>query len=248
MASMHVSYFSAYSRSVSSEAIVIRPALPLVAPQISDELPMARSPFATWLLLALPLWSWTAAAEEGPFLWNATGSADDLGIRTGIALDMPGRPRLGAESNLRRATPSNSGTSHPPMRLWGEVDLRKTAASPASVGLTVDLVSGAARAALRQSRALVGEGPATLSLDRALEAGRRRDGDAAFVARQNLRIFLSGIDTTVTGGVVMDSAAPFHAELAVEKRLPPGIKLRAVISDIAHQPAARFNARFERQW
>jgi hypothetical protein len=46
----------------------------------------------------------------------------------------------------------------------------------------------------------------------------------------------------------MDSAAPFHAEFAVEKRLQAGIKLRAVISDIAHEPAARVNARFERQW
>lgn len=248
MASMRVCYFSSDSRSVTFETILIRPGLPLAAPYIPDVLPMARNPLATWLLISLLLWSSTAAAEEGAFVWNATGSADDLGIRTGVALDMPGRPRLGAESNLRRATPTNSGTSHPPMRLWGEVDLRKTAANPASVGLTVDLVSGAARAALRQSRALMDEGPATLSLDRALEAGRRHDGDAVFAARQNLKLFFGGLDTTVTGGVVMDSAAPFHAELAVEKRLRPGIKLRAVISDIAHQPAARVNARFERQW
>jgi hypothetical protein len=248
MASMRVCCFSSDSCSVTFETILIRPGLPLAAPHTPDELPMARSPLATWLLIALPLWPWTAAAEEGAFLWNATGSADDLGIRAGVALDMPGRPRLGAESNLRRATPTNSGTSHPPMRLWGEVDLRKTAANPASVGLTVDLVSGAAHAALRQSRALLDEGSATLSLDRALEAGRRHDGDAVFAARQNLRLFFGGIDTTVTGGVVMDSAAPFHAELAVEKRLRPGIKLRAVISDIAHEPAARVNARFERQW
>ncbi|EKF56950.1 hypothetical protein QWE_24041 [Agrobacterium albertimagni AOL15] len=209
---------------------------------------MARSPLATWLLILLPLVPWPAAAEDSAFLWAATGSPDDLGLRTGVALDMPGRPRLGAESNLRRATPTNSGTAHPPMRLWGEVDLRRAAANPASVGLTVDLVSGAARAALRQSRALMDEGPATLSLDRALEAGRRTDGDAVFIARQNLRLFFGGIDTTVTGGVVMDSAAPFHAEFAVEKRLQAGIKLRAVISDIAHEPAARVNARFERQW
>lgn len=209
---------------------------------------MARSPLATWLLILMPLVPWPAAAEDSAFLWAATGSADDLGLRTGVALDMPGRPRLGAESNLRRATPTNSGTAHPPMRLWGEVDLRRAAANPASVGLTVDLISGAARAALRQSRALMDEGPATLSLDRAIEAGRRTDGDAVFTARQNLRLFFGGIDTTVTGGVVMDSAAPFHAEFAVEKRLQAGIKLRAVISDIAHEPAARVNARFERQW
>lgn len=248
MASMRACYFSSDSRSVTSETILIRPGLPLAVPHISDELPMARSPLATWLLIALPLWPWAAAAEEGAFVWNATGSADDLGIRTGVALDMPGRPRLGTESNLRRATRTDSGTTHPPMRLWGEVDLRKTAANPASVGLTVDLVTGAARAALRQHRALVDEGPATLSLDRALEAGRRHDGGAVFVARQNLRLFLGGIDTTVTGGVMMDSAAPFHAELAFEKRLRPGIKLRAVISDIAHEPAARLDARFERKW
>lgn len=248
MASMRVCYFSSDSRSVTSETILIRPGLPWAAPHMPDEVPMARSPLATWLLIALPLWPWTAAAEDRAFLWNATGSADDLGIRTGVALDMPGRPRLGAESNLRRATRTNSGATHLPMRLWGEVDLPKTAANPASVGLTVDLVNGAARAALRQSRALLDEGSATLSLDRALEAGRRHDGDAVFAARQNLRFFFGGIDTTVTGGVVMDSAAPFHAELAVEKRLRPGIKLRAVISDVAREPAARVNARFERQW
>ena len=220
----------------------------MAAPLKPDELPMANSSFAKYMLIALSLWSSLASAEDSAFLWNATGSADDLGIRTGIALDMPGRPRLGAESNLRRATLTNSGTVDPPIRLWGEVDLCKTATGPASVGLTVDLVSGAARAAIRQSRVFVDEGETTLSLDRTLEAGRRNNGDAVFVARHKIRLFFSGINTAITGAVAMDSAAPFHAELAVEKRLRAGIRLRAAISDIALQPAARVNARFERRW
>lgn len=189
-----------------------------------------------------------AGAEEGPFVWNANGSAEDLGIRTGVALDMPGRPRLGAESNLRLSTRADSGTVHPPVRLWGEIDVHKTQAGPTSLGLTVDLRGSAARASLRQSRAVLDSGVATFSLSRALEAGRRSDGQQAFVARQDLRLAFNEIDTMVTGGIVMDNKAPFRADLGLEKRIFEGFSLKATLSDLAHAPAARVNARFERSW
>jgi len=189
-----------------------------------------------------------AHAEEGPFVWDASGSAEDLGIRTGVALDMPGRPRLGAESVLRLSTPTDSGTVSPPVSLWGEVDVSKPRAGPISLGLTADLASRAARASLRQSRAVLDSEIATLSLSRALEAGRRSDGQQAFVARQDLRLAFNEIDTMVTGGIVMDNKAPFRAELGLEKRMFEGLSLKATLSDLAHAPAARLNARFERSW
>lgn len=200
------------------------------------------------LLISLALHPAFGAAQEGPLVWSATGSASDMAIRTGLALDMPGRPQFGAESTLRVSTRTDTGTIRPPLRLWGEVTVREGDVAPTSLGLALDPAAGAARAALRQSRAVMDHGLATLSLHRALEAGRRADGDAAFVVRQDVRLAFTGIDAAVTGGIVMDNRAPFRAELGLEKRLPLGVSLKAILSDLAHEPAARINARFERQW
>ena len=43
------------------------------------------------------------------------------------------------------------------------------------------------------------EGPAVVSLNRTFEAGRRSNGESAFLARQDLRLAFSDIDTIVTG-------------------------------------------------
>lgn len=210
-----------------------------------------KSPVAalcTSFFVSLALLPTAAKAEDGRFVWSATGSPDDLGIRTGVALDLPGRPRFGTESNLRLSSQTQSGTVRPPLRLWGEVDVRKSDVAPASIGVRLDLVSGAARAALRQARTITADGPAVVSLNRTLEAGRRSSGESAFLARQDLRLAFSDIDTVVTGGILMDNKAPFRAEIGLEKRLRPGIRLNATLSDLAHRPNARVNARFERQW
>jgi hypothetical protein len=200
------------------------------------------------LLNALALSPAEAFAGEGPVLWSASGSASNMAIRSGFALDMPGRPRFGAESTLRVSTRTDSGTVRPPLRLWGEVDIRRSDVSPTSLGLAIDPSNGAARAAIRQSRAILDQGPATLSLQRTLEAGRRTDGSAAFVARQDVRLAFAEFDAAVSGGVVMDNKAPFRAELGLEKRLALGVSLTAILSDLAHEPAARIDARFERKW
>lgn len=199
------------------------------------------------LLIALVLPA-SAPAEDGGFLWNPSGSAGDLSLRTGIALDVQGRPRLGAESNLRVATAVDPGTLKPPIRLWGEFDVLPSDVAPMSVGVRLDLVSGAARAALRQSRTVIDEERASLSFNRTLEMGRRGDGESVFVARQDMHFAFAEVDAAMTGGIVMDNKAPFRAELGLEKRLYPGLSLRASLSDLAHEPAARFKARFERQW
>lgn len=165
-----------------------------------------------------------------------------------IALDMQGRPRFGAESNLRVATVDDSGTLNPPIRLWGELDVLPSDVAPTSIGVRLDLVSGAARAALRQSRTVIDDERVILSFDRTLEAGRRGDRESAFVARQDMHFAFAESDSALTGGIVMDNKAPFRAELGLEKRFYPGLSLRASLSDLAHEPAARINARFERQW
>ncbi len=200
------------------------------------------------LLSALALSPAEAFAGEGPVLWSASGSASNMAIRSGFALDLPGRPRFGTESTLRVSTRTDSGTVRPPLRLWGEVDVGMSEVAPSSLEFAIDPASGAALAALRQSRALVVEGPATLSLHRAIEAGRRTDGENALVARQDIRLAFTEINAMFTGGVVIDNKAPFQAELALEKRLPLGVSLQAILSDLAHEPAARIDARFERKW
>lgn len=200
------------------------------------------------LLISLALHPAAAFAGEGPVVWSISGSTSDLAIRSGLALDMPGRPRFGAESTLRISTRTDSGTAHPPLRLWGEVDVRKSEVAPTSLGLALNPSTGAARASLRQSRAVVDQGATTLSLHRALEVGRRAEGGSAFVARQDIRLVFTGIDVAATGGIVMDNKAPFRAEIGLEKRLPLGVSLKAVLLDLAHEPAARIDARFERRW
>jgi hypothetical protein len=251
MAPMQKRSFWSSAYAVMAETIVIRERAKSALHSVDPQNMALKSPVAAVcisLFLSLALSSTSAKAEESPFVWSATGSPEDLGIRTGLALDLPGRPRFGSESNLRLSTGSQSGTVHPPLRLWGEVDVRKSDVAPASVGVRLDLVSGAARAALRQSRTITADGPAVVSLNRTFEAGRRSNGESAFLASQDLRLAFSDIDTIVTGGILMDNKAPFRAEIGLEKNLRPGIRLNATLSDLAHKPNARLNARFERQW
>lgn len=203
-----------------------------------------RVALSAWLLSHATV----VSAGEGPFLWVASGSPDDLAIRTGLALDLPGRPRFGTESTIKVSTSSAAGTVSPPLRMWGEYDLLKRGGAATTLALIANPATGAARAALRQSGALLDNDLGSVSATRTIEAGRRTDGEPAYIARQDLSMAFRALNATLAGGVVMDNKAPLSAELRLEKRLPLGISLKATLSDLAQDPNARLDARIDRRW
>ena len=60
-------------------------------------------------LVSLALSPAASAAEEGSCVWSAIALANDMAIRAGRALGMPGHPPRGSESTLRKATRTDAG-------------------------------------------------------------------------------------------------------------------------------------------